>query len=147
MEIILKQSVKGLGDKDDRVVVKPGYARNYLIPQGYAVLATPSNIKMMEETQRQQARKREQIKRDAQNLAERLEGLRLEIRTKAGETGKIFGAVTALQISAALREKGFEVDRRQIEIADDIKMLGSYHAILNLHKEVKPKVIIDVVAE
>jgi large subunit ribosomal protein L9 len=147
MEIILKQPVKGLGDKDDIVTVRPGYARNYLIPQGYAILGTASNKKILAEIQRQQAKKREQLKQDAQDLAQRLEGLTLEIRTKAGETGKIFGAITALQVSAALKDKGIEVDRRQIEMPDNIKMLGEYQVVLNLHREVKPAVAIKVEAE
>ncbi len=136
MEIILKQDVKGLGYKHDVVTVKPGYARNYLVPQGMAMFATKSNIKMMEELSRQQARKAEKIKQDALDRATSMGELKIEIFTKAGETGKIFGAVTTTQIAEALNAKGFEADRRDITILDEIKMLGEYNASIELHKEV-----------
>jgi len=147
MDIILKQGVKGLGDKNDIVAVKPGYARNYLIPQGLAVVASESNRKSVAETERQQARKLAKNKQDAQELGSQLAALTLEIRTKAGESGKIFGAVTPIQIAEALKEKGFEVDRRNITLPADLKMLGEYTVSVYLHKEVQPEIKLSVVEE
>lgn len=147
MDIILKQGVKGLGDKNDIVTVKPGYARNYLIPQGLAMVASASNRKAVAETERQQARKLAKAKEDAQQLGSQLEALSLEIRTKAGESGKIFGAVTPIQIADALKEKGFEVDRRNITLPNDLKMLGEYTVSVYLHKEVQPEIKLTVVEE
>jgi len=146
MEIILKEDVAGLGYKNDIVTVKPGYGRNYLIPRGLAVAATESNKKVIAENMRQAAHKAEKIKREAQELADRIGDLVIQIVTKAGESGKIFGAVTANQLSEALREKGFEVDRKKIVFKSEIKMLGQYTVILELHKEVKKEVTVEVVA-
>jgi large subunit ribosomal protein L9 len=146
MEIILKEDVAGLGYKNDIVTVKPGYGRNYLIPRGLAVAATESNKKVIAENMRQAAHKAEKIKREAQELADRIGDLVIQIVTKAGESGKIFGAVTANQLSEALREKGFEVDRKKIVFKSEIKMLGQYTVILDLHKEVKKEVTVEVVA-
>lgn len=147
MEIILKEDVTGLGYKDDVVTVKPGYGRNYLIPQGIAILATESNKKVLAENLRQAAHKAEKIKSEADSIAEKMGDLELTIGTKAGESGKIFGAVTALQISDALKEKGFDIDRRRITFTSDIKMLGDYSAVIDLHKEVKKEIKIKVVEE
>lgn len=147
MDIILKQGVKGLGDRNDIVSVKPGYARNYLIPQGLAMVASASNVKAVEETKRQQARKLAKEIEDAQTLGSQLEAVELEIRTKAGESGKIFGAVTPIQIAEALKEKGFEVDRRNITVPNDLKMLGEYTISVYLHKEVQPEIKLNVVEE
>ena len=147
MDIILKQGVKGLGDKNDIVSVKPGYARNYLIPQGLALVASESNRKSVAETERQQARKLAKNKEDAHTLGNQLAALTLEIRTKAGESGKIFGAVTPIQIAEALKEKGFEVDRRNITLPADLKMLGEYTISVYLHKEVQPEIKLNVVEE
>jgi large subunit ribosomal protein L9 len=146
MEIILKEDVAGLGYKNDIVTVKPGYGRNYLIPRGLAVAATESNKKVIAENMRQAAHKAEKIKREAQEVADRIGDLVIQIVTKAGESGKIFGAVTANQLSEALREKGFEVDRKKIVFKSEIKMLGQYTVILDLHKEVKKEVTVEVVA-
>jgi len=147
MEVILKQDIKKLGEKDDIVTVKPGYGRNYLIPQGFAVLATESAKKVLAENIRQAQFKQEKIKKDAAELAAKLEGVKLTIGAKAGETGKIFGSVNAIQISEALRKQGFEVDRRRITFETEPKVLGEYVANLNLHKEVKVQVPFVVVAE
>lgn len=147
MDIILKQGVKGLGDRNDIVSVKPGYARNYLIPQGLAMVASESNRKSVAETERQQARKLAKHKEDAQILGDQLAALTLEIRTKAGESGKIFGAVTPIQIAEALKEKGFEVDRRNITMPNDLKMLGEYTISVYLHKEVQPEIKLNVIEE
>ncbi len=145
MEIILKTDIAGLGYKNDTVSVKPGYGRNFLIPQGFAMMATPSNKKIVAENIRQAAHKVEKIRNDAQALAQNIGELTLTIPAKAGESGKIFGRVTNTQIADARREKGFDIDRKKIAI-DDVKNLGTYTATLDLHKEVKHKVTVDVVA-
>lgn len=145
MDIILKTDIAGLGYKNDTVSVKPGYGRNYLIPQGYAVMATESNKKIVAENIRQAAHKAEKIKNDALALAEAIGDITLSIPAKAGESGKIFGRVTNTQVAEALREKGFDIDRKKITV-DDVKTLGSYEASLDLHKDVKHKVKFEVVS-
>jgi large subunit ribosomal protein L9 len=148
MEIILKQDVAKLGSKDDIVKVRNGYATNYLIPQGYATLATESARKVHAENLRQRAHKEAKIKADAQELAAKMEGLSLTLGAKASSTGKIFGSINTLQIAEALEAKGFPVDRRQITIAgDQIKELGKYTAEVKLHREVKVKIDFEVVTE
>jgi len=147
MEIILKQDIKSLGEKDDIVTVKPGYGRNYLIPQGFATLATSSAKKVLAENLKQAAFKQDKIKKDAESVAERLTDVKLSIGAKAGESGKIFGAVNTIQIAEALKARGFEVDRRRITFETEPKFVGEYVANLNLHKEVKVKVPFEVVAE
>lgn len=145
MDIILKTDIAGLGYKNDVVSVKPGYGRNYLIPQGFAMMASDSNQKMINENIRQAAHKAEKIKTNAQTMADQIGEMVLTIPAKAGESGKIFGRVTSIQIADALRAKGFDVDRKKITI-DDVKTLGNYQASLDLHKEVKHKVNVEVVA-
>jgi len=147
MEIILKQDIKNLGEKDDVVNVKPGYGRNYLIPQGFAVLATSSAKKILAENLKQAQFKQEKIKNDALAIASRLEGVKLSIGAKAGESGKIFGAVNTIQVADALKKEGFDVDRRRITFETEPKFVGEYVANLNLHKEVKVQVPFEVVAE
>ena len=147
MEVILKQDIKSLGEKDDIVKVKPGYGRNYLIPQGYAQLATESARKVLAENLKQAAFKQEKIRKDADATAARLEGVKLTIGAKAGETGKIFGAINTIQVADALKKQGFEVDRRRITFDQVPKVLGEYIANLNLHKEVKVQVPFEVVRE
>ena len=136
MDIILKTDIAGLGYKNDIVAVKRGYGRNYLIPQGYAVMATDSNKKIVAENIRQAAHKAEKIKNDAQAIADGIGETVLTIPAKAGDSGKIFGRVTNTQVADALREKGFDVDRKKISV-DDVKVLGTYEALLDLHKDVK----------
>lgn len=145
MEIILKEDIKKLGYKDDIVAVKPGFGRNYLIPQGLAVLATSANKKVLAENMKQAAHKVEKIKNDALELAAKIGELVLRIEAKAGESGKIFGAVTPLQISDALSAQGIEVERKRINFPTDVKELGEYEVLLDLHKEVKHTVKIEVV--
>jgi large subunit ribosomal protein L9 len=147
MELILKQDIKSLGEKDDIVTVKPGYGRNYLIPQGFAILATPSAKKVLAENLKQAAYKQEKIKKDAEATATKLVDVKLTIGAKAGETGKIFGSVNTIMISDALKAKGFDVDRRRITFDVEPKLLGEYTANLNLHKEVKVKINFEVIAE
>ncbi|WP_295653486.1 50S ribosomal protein L9 [uncultured Mucilaginibacter sp.] len=147
MEVILKQDIKNLGEKDDVVKVKPGYGRNFLIPQGFAALATVSARKVLAENLKQAQFKQEKIRKDADAIAARLEGIVLSIGAKAGETGKIFGAINTIQIADALKKEGFDVDRRRITFDAEPKFVGDYTANLNLHKEVKVKVPFTVVAE
>jgi len=147
MEVILKQDIQGLGYKNDIVKVKPGYGRNYLIPQGFAIVANKSNVKMIEENIRQAAHKAEKIKNDAIELADSIGEVVLEIGAKVGDSGKIFGAITTLQISDALKEKGFEIDRKKITFKGDVKAVGDFITILDLHKEVKKEVNFKVVSE
>ncbi|MDR1023421.1 MAG: 50S ribosomal protein L9 [Prevotellaceae bacterium] len=148
MEIILKQDVANLGSKDDIVKVKNGYANNYLVPYGYAAIATASAKKVHAENQRQRAHKLEKIKTDALALAAKLEGMLLTLGAKASTTGKIFGSVNTIQLSEALKEKGFEVDRKQITISgEQIKELGRYSAEVKLHRDVTVKIDFEVVEE
>lgn len=147
MEIILKQDVQGLGYKNDLVKVKPGYGRNFLIPNGMALMATESNKKMLAENTRQAAHKAAKLKQDAEALAQKIGDLVVEIGTKAGESGKIFGAVTGIQVADVLKAKGFDVDRKKVIFKTQPKELGEYKATLDLHKEVKHEITIKVVAE
>ena len=147
MEVILKKTVDKLGYVNEIVNVKPGFGRNYLIPKGYAILATSSEKKILAENIKQAQFKQEKIKLDAQAIATRLEGVKLNIGAKAGETGKIFGSVNTIQIADALKKQGFEVDRRRITFEEEPKMIGEYIANLNLHKEVKVQVPFEVIAE
>ncbi|WP_099369825.1 50S ribosomal protein L9 [Sphingobacterium sp. 1.A.5] len=147
MEVILKQDVKHLGEKDDIVVVKPGFGRNYLIPQGFAIMATPSAKKVLAENIKQAQFKQDKIKKDATELAAKLESVKLSIGAKAGESGKIFGKVNSIQIAEALKAQGYDVDRRRITFETEPKQLGEYVANLNLHKEVKVQIPFEVVAE
>lgn len=145
MEIILKQDIKGLGLKDDIVKVKDGYANNFLIPRGMAVPATTSNKKVLAENLRQVALKQEKIKAIAQEKAAKLEGISVQIVALTGEDGRIFGSVTTNQIAEALKNKGIEVDRRRIIIDDEIKFIGTYTATINLHREIKVKIGLEIV--
>jgi len=147
MDIILKQDVKNLGEKDDVVKVKAGYGRNFLIPKGFGQLATPSARKVLAENLKQAQFKQDKIRKDADQVATRLEGVKLTIGAKAGESGKIFGAINTIQVADALKKQGFEVDRRRITFNEEPKFTGEYTAILNLHKEVKVQVPFEVVAE
>jgi len=147
MELILKEDVINLGYKDDIVTVKKGYGRNYLIPQGKAVMATESAKKVLAENQKQRAHKLEKIKTAAEELAAKMEGVSLTIGAKASSTGTIFGSVTNMQIADALKEKGFEVDRKIIVIKDAVKEVGNYTAVVKLHKEVSIEIPFEVIAE
>ncbi|TLX74391.1 50S ribosomal protein L9 [Labilibacter sediminis] len=148
MEVILKDDVANLGHKNDIVKVKAGYGRNYLIPQGLAILATPSAIKVHEENVRQRAHKEEKIKNDALELAQKMEGLSLTIGAKTSTTGKIFGSVNTIQIAEALEKAGYTVERKNVSIKEDqVKEIGKYVATVKLHREVKVEVNFEVVAE
>ena len=147
MKIILKEDISNLGYKDDVVEVKDGYGRNYLIPQGKAVIASPSAIKQLEENQRQRAHKLAQIKADAEAAAAALEGVALTIGAKTSATGTIFGSVNAIQIAEALEKLGHNVDRKLITIKETIKEVGNYTATIQFHKEVAVELPFEVVAE
>ncbi|MGI4740426.1 MAG: 50S ribosomal protein L9 [Janthinobacterium lividum] len=146
MEIILKDDVKGLGYKNDLVTVKSGYGRNYLLPQGLAMLADKSAKKIVAENVRQAAHKAEKVKGDAQAVADRIGDQLFDLPAKVGETGKIFGRVTTLQLADALKNKGIDVDRKRLSFDQEPATAGDYTATLNLHKEVKHTVNFRVVA-
>src|ERR1700741_312264 len=148
MEVILNQDIKKLGYKDDIVKVRPGYGRNFLIPNGMAVLANESARKMHAETLKQRAFKEDKIKKDATVLAEKLADVIVKVGAKAGENGRIFGSVTTIQVAESLKKQGYVVDCRQITLENDqIKELGTYVANLNLHRDVKIQVNFKVIAE
>jgi large subunit ribosomal protein L9 len=148
MEVILLQDVNKLGQKDDIVTVKNGYGSNYLIPNGYAVAATSSAKKMHAENLKQRAHKEEKIKVTAQETASKLADVNLVIGAKTSSSGKIFGSVNTIQIAEALKEKGFDIDRKNITLPEDqIKEVGKYKAVIKLHREVKVEVGFEIVAE
>ena len=147
MEIILKEDVVNLGYKNDIVNVKSGDGRNYLIPTGKAIISSPSAKKMLAEELKQRAHKLEKIKKDAEAMAAKLEGVSLTIATKVSSTGTIFGSVGNIQIAEALSKLGHEVDRKIIVVKDAVKEVGSYKAIVKLHKEVSVEIPFEVVAE
>lgn len=147
MKLILKEDVAGLGYKDDVVEVKNGYGRNYLIPTGRGVIATPSALKVLAEDLRQRAHKLAQLKADAEALAEALKDVKLSIATKVSETGTIFGSVNAAQIAEALKEAGHEIDRKLIALKQPVKEVGNYTATVNIYKEVSVEIPFEVVAE
>jgi len=148
MEVILKQDVLNLGQKDDIIKVKDGYANNFLIPQGFASFASVSAKKVHAENLRQRAHKEEKIKNDALVVAKTLEGISLKISTKTSTTGKIYGSINTLQIAEALEEKGIAIDRKQIMLpVDQIKEIGMYTATIKLHREVKVDIQIEIITE
>lgn len=148
MEIILTQDVDRLGSKNDTVDVKAGFARNFLIPQGMAISATPSAKKVVAEVIKQQSHKAVKALEEAKKVQTKLEGLAIKIGAKAGESGKIFGSVNSIQIAEAIMAGGVNIERKNITIADDsIKELGSYEATVKLHKEVHVTIKFDVVAD
>lgn len=147
MKIILKEDIATLGYKDDVVDVKSGYGRNYLIPTGKAVIATEAALKVLAENQKQRAHKLAKIKADAETLAESLKDVALTIGAKTSSTGTIFGSVNSIQIAEALEKLGFNVDRKLIVLKEAVKEVGSYKALLKLHKEVSVEIPFEVVSE
>lgn len=149
MEVILKEDVKHLGSKNELVKVRPGYARNFLIPKGFAVEATNGRKREYTEALKQRAHKEEKIRKEAQKAADTLKNITLKVGAKAGEKGKIFGSVTPIQIADAIKKAGYEVDRKNITIENEenIKSLGTYSATVKLHKEVSITVNFEVIAE
>lgn len=149
MEIILKQDVPNLGHKDDIVTVKDGYAANYLIPRGMAMMATPSAKKVLAENLRQRAHKEAKIREDATLLANALEGLTVKVATKVSSKGKVFGSVNNIQITEALVALGHDVDRKNVTIigTDTIKEVGTYEAVVKCYRDIKATVTVEVVGE
>ena len=147
MKIILKENIPSLGYKDDVVEVKDGYGRNYLIPQGLAIIASEAALKRRAEDQKQRAHKLEKIKADAEAAAAALEGVKLTIGAKTSSKGTIFGSVNAIQIAEALEKLGHIVDRKIIEIKDPVKEVGVYKAIIRFHKDVVKDIEFEVIAE
>jgi len=147
MEIILKQYIANLGHKDDIVGVKNGYGRNFLIPQGFAILATKAAKKVHAENLKQRAHKEEKIKNEAIALAETIKSVEIKIGAKTSSTGKIFGSVNTIQIADILKSKGIEVDRKKILIKDSVKEIGTYKAVIKLHREVDVELPFEVFSE
>ena len=148
MELILKKDVENLGFADDVVSVKNGYGRNYLIPQGYAILATDSAKKVLAENLKQRAHKEEQVIKEAKEAASKLDGLELKITAKAGAADKLFGSISNADLSDALAESGVEIDKKFISIlGGNIKRLGQYEAKIRFHREVVSDFTFDVIAE
>ena len=148
MEIILRKNVDKLGYKDDIVDVKPGYALNFLIPQGYAIVANKSTKKAQEEVLRQRSHKEEKIREEAQEIANKIEGLEIKIGAKVGENGRIFGSINTVQLSEVLKAEGVEVDRKSLKILEEpIKEIGTYTAKANLHKTITAEFKFEVIEE
>jgi large subunit ribosomal protein L9 len=148
MEIILKKDHKGLGYKNDIVKVKNGYGRNFLIPQGVAVLATESNKKMQAEEIKQSSFKEQKLRNEATAMAAKFADVTVKVGAKAGESGKIFGSVTNIQLAEALKKAGYDVERKNIEMNEDaIKALGTYTAKVRLFKEIAATINFEVIAE
>jgi large subunit ribosomal protein L9 len=147
MEIILTENVDGLGIIGDQVKVKPGYARNYLVPQGLAVLADSRNVKELDHQKRQLERKRQRVTDAAEVLKQRIEAAALESVHKAGEEGKLYGAVTSMELEEKLAEKGIEIDRKRIQLSEPIKSLGEHEVIVKLDAGITATLKLTVVAE
>ena len=148
MEVILKKNVNKLGYANEIVKVKPGYGRNCLIPQGYAILATASAQKAHEEILKHKSHKEAKLQSEAQEMADKFAKLELSIQTKAGDNGKIFGSINTIQLAEALKKEGFEVDRKSLKIKDEpIKELGTYEAEVNLFKGIIQSISFKVVEE
>jgi len=149
MEIILKKDVSNLGYTNDIVTVKSGYARNYLIPKGLAIVANEKNKKILAENLKQKAFKEEKIRTEASDRAKLLDGLELKIGAKAASTGKIFGSVNDIQLADAIKEQhNYDVDRKTIKInADAVKEIGTYKATITLYKDIKAEISFEVIAE
>lgn len=148
MELILLKDIEGLGDRDDVVTVKNGYGRNYLIPKRMAIVANKRNSNMLKERTRQSDLRTDKMMGQIQAAVTQLEGSSLKVGAKVGTSGKIFGSVTNIQLADAIKKAtGLEIDRRKITILEEIKSLGTYKAELDLHKDVKPEIEFEVVAE
>jgi len=148
MDIILQQDIPSLGHKDDIITVKDGYARNYLIPKGLAMNATASVKKMHQEILNQRSHKEAQIKKEAEAIADKMKDLKLTIGAKTSTKGKIFGSVNTIQLAESLKAEGYEIDRKDISIKEElIKEVGSYTASVKLHKEVVIEIPFDIIAE
>ena len=146
MKVILNENIETLGNIGDIVKVAPGYARNYLLPKKLAVVATEKNAKALEHTKRQMAYKKDKALESAKNLGAKLEALQIVLSHKAGEEGKLFGAVTNMDVAAYLKANGFDIDRKSIILADTIKHTGEFSAALKIHPEVTATLKITVAA-
>ena len=147
MQIILKEDIANLGYKDDVVTVRDGYGRNYLIPQGLAVIASASALKVLAENKKQRAHKLAKIKADAEEAAKAIEGIKLTISAKTSATGTVFGSVGAAQISEAFEKLGHNIDRKIVFVKGTVKEVGTYTATVKFHKEVAVEVEFDVISE
>ena len=148
MDVILKEDIPSLGHKDDIITVKDGYARNYLIPKGLAINATRPAKKMHEEIMRQRAHKEEKIRQEAESLSKKMSSLSLTIGAKTSTKGKIFGSVNTIQIAEALKAEGYDIDRKNITIKEElIKEVGDYTATVKLHKDVMVEIPFKIIAE
>jgi large subunit ribosomal protein L9 len=149
MEIILKQDVPNLGHKDDVVTVRNGYGANYLIPKGFAIMATPSAKKVLAENLKQRAHKEAKIRKEATDMAAKLEGKEFKLATKVSSTGKIFGSVTNIQVADVLAASGFDIDRRNITFIGEtnIKEVGVFEAVVKIYRDIKANIKVEVVGE
>ena len=148
MEVILTNDVDKLGFKNDLVKVKPGYGRNYLIPQGLAILANASNKKAWEDMKRQDARREDKLMKELQTVVEKLQGATVKVGAKAGTSEKLFGTVTSLQLADAIKKQlSIPIDRKKIQMPDEVKTLGNFVAVIDLHKDVKVDLNFEVIAE
>ncbi|GAB6394662.1 MAG: 50S ribosomal protein L9 [Bacteroidales bacterium] len=147
MQVILKEDVANLGYKDDIVMVKNGYGRNYLIPKGKAIIASEPAKKILAENLKQRIHKLAKIKEDAQALAARLDGLSLTIGTKTSSSGAIYGSVSNIHVAEALSKQGFNIDRKIIYLKETVKEVGNYRATIKLHKEISVEIPFEVVSE
>jgi large subunit ribosomal protein L9 len=147
VEVILRDDVPSLGKIGQVVRVKPGYARNYLFPRGLAVEANRKNLHVLEHQKRVIAAKADRERKSAEGVAQKLNGLKLTVAARAGEEGRLFGSVTNIDVERLLTDKGFQVDRRRIELADPIKQLGTYPIVIQVGRDVRATVELTVVAE
>ena len=147
MEVVLKEDIENLGHMGDVVKVKDGYARNYLLPRGLVVLANNKNLKALEHEQRMIGQRRERLTKEAQGISDKLAGVSLEFTAKVGEEGRLFGSVTTMDIEKALKEQGFEVERRRIVLDAPIKNVGNYEVPIRLRPEVMPSIKVKVMSE
>lgn len=148
MEVILLNDVAKLGDKNDLVKVKPGYGRNYLIPQGLATVANASNKRAWEDMKRQDARREDKLMKELQTVVEKLQGATVKVGAKAGTSEKLFGTVTSLQLADAIKKQlSIPIDRKKIQMPDEVKTLGTFVAVIDLHKDLKVDLNFEVIAE
>lgn len=147
MEIILREDIQNVGHKDEVVEVKNGYGRNFLIPQGKAILATESAKKVHAENMRQRAHKEEKLRNEAEEVAAKLKEVEIKVGAKTSTTGKIFGSVTNIQLAESLKEKGYEIERKNITIKDDVKQVGKFNAKVKLYKDITTDIEFEVFSE
>ncbi len=147
MEIILKEDVTNLGSANEIITVRNGYARNYLIPRGVAIQATTSLKKAHQEIVKQKAYKEDRLRQKAMEIAENLKNKQIKVGAKVSTTGKIFGSVNTIMLAEAINKKGFEIDRKSIDLPEHIKEIGTYTATVKLHRDVKVEISFEVIAE